>query len=242
MARRSLKLILSALVLVTTTGLQASGYRAQILPDMMQHLDCARTCLHKGEFEVARAHTDIILLNRDLKVFVDTGYADRENAALCEQALDGAITMWENALGGEVHFLSVREEKEADIVVRFESNVLSSRGQEVGGNVNWTRSIVTDGLETRGVVKATIKVRTYCPGRDRMTLEQMRHVACHELGHVLGLGDSPRVGDIMGPLDLRRPATVISIDEVQALREVRDTASDLRREATNKVLLRIGRV
>jgi hypothetical protein len=239
MPLRSTKAVMSALMLAAVLGSQASGYRAQILPDMLQHLDCARSCARKGEFEAALAHTDIVLLNHQVKVFVTPGTADRDMGSLCLQSLAGATTMWEEAIGGDLRFIEAKTEREADIVVRFDGNVYSSRGEEVGGTVNWTRTIITDSTGTKGVVKAQIKVRTRVPGGGNMSFEQMRHVACHELGHVLGLGDSPRIGDVMGPLDLRRPATVLSVDEVQALRDVRESASEVRRDAIQKVVLHL---
>ena len=61
-------------------------------------------------------------------------------------------------------------------------------------------------------------------------------VVIHELGHVLGLNDSPRVGDIMGPLDLRKPVTTLGVDEVQALRDIRESAAEIRRQALSKAL------
>jgi predicted Zn-dependent protease len=242
MANRTTKVLLSALLLGGMSGLQASGYRAQILPDMMQHLDCAKSYARRGDYEVAVAHADIVLLNHRVKVYMDKGRTDSDTATLCQQALEGAMTMWQAALSDDVRFETVTSDKEADIVVRFDSDVVSGSGREVGGTVNWSRSVVSDSSGTHGIVKAQIRVRTHCPGSGRMNLEQMRHVACHELGHVLGLGDSPRVGDIMGPLDLRRPVTAIGTEEVDALRAIRDSANEVRRDALQKFLMHLRMV
>jgi predicted Zn-dependent protease len=242
MAIRSTKPLFAVLLLASVAGIGAAGYRAQVLPDMNQHIDCAKASVAKGEYDLARAHTDIVLLNHDVKVYVDASRCDRDTQALCQEAVEGATGMWKSALKDEVNFVIAERESEADIVVKFEASVYSNSGQAVGGTVSWTRSVVSDTGEIRGVVKAQIKVRTYSPNGSRMTLEQMRHVSCHELGHVLGLGDSPRIGDIMGPLDLQHPATQLGTEEVQALTQIRETAAGLRREATEKVLIRIGKV
>ncbi|MBI3721895.1 MAG: hypothetical protein HY248_05010 [Fimbriimonas ginsengisoli] len=78
---------------------------------------------------------------------------------------------------------------------------------------------------------AEIRVRTHNPWARGMSFEQMRHEVAHELGHVLGLDDSRRLGAVMSPLDLRRPVGKVGDDELEALHRLRDLAAEVRREA-----------
>jgi Zn-dependent peptidase ImmA (M78 family) len=67
-----------------------------------------------------------------------------------------------------------------------------------------------------------------------MLLEHMRHTCAHELGHVLGLDDSPFYGDIMGPLDLKHPVTDFEATELESLRAVRAEAEQVREQVLSK--------
>jgi hypothetical protein len=60
-------------------------------------------------------------------------------------------------------------------------------------------------------------------GGTRLSYEETRDVAMHELGHLLGLADAPRPGVIMGPLERGKPLsrpTQGEIDDVRALRNL----------------------
>jgi hypothetical protein len=70
-------------------------------------------------------------------------------------------------------------------------------------------------------------LRTTTLKKRPMPFEVIRHEACHELGHVLGLDDTNIVGAVMGPLDLNRPASGPSDAEVEAVRLVRTEATRL---------------
>ena len=59
----------------------------------------------------------------------------------------------------------------------------------------------------------------------------MRHAAMHEFGHVLGLDDSPREGDVMGPLDIDHPVSAPSALEVQTVLSFRAQAQQIIDEA-----------
>jgi hypothetical protein len=59
----------------------------------------------------------------------------------------------------------------------------------------------------------------------------MTQALLHEFGHVLGLTDSPRVGDVMGPLRLDKPATRPTEAEVLSLLQLRSQATSLLAQA-----------
>jgi hypothetical protein len=83
-------------------------------------------------------------------------------------------------------------------------------------------------------MSADVRVRTIKPDGSPMLLEHMRHTSAHELGHVLGLDDSPFYGDIMGPLDLSHPVSDFEAAELDNLRAVRSEAEQVREQALAK--------
>ncbi|MBI1755905.1 MAG: hypothetical protein HYR64_02215 [Fimbriimonas ginsengisoli] len=114
--------------------------------------------------------------------------------------------------------------------IAFEPDVVD-RGVPVGGLVSWRRAIEYVNQIPTDETTAEIRVRTHNPWARGMSFEQMRHEVAHELGHVLGLDDSRRLGAVMSPLDLRRPVGKVGDDELEALHRLRDLAAEVRREA-----------
>jgi hypothetical protein len=58
----------------------------------------------------------------------------------------------------------------------------------------------------------------------------MKHEIMHEMGHILGLEDSDRVGDLMGPLDVNHPVSGPKSYESEAVYELRSQADRIRKE------------
>ena len=87
---------------------------------------------------------------------------------------------------------------------------------------------VQNSAKVRHLKKMGLNVRRKPNGRP-LSFEQLRACAAHELGHVLGLDDSPNNGDLMGRMDFNRPATFIRSEEVSMLIDARQEASAIRR-------------
>ena len=139
--------------------------------------------------------------------------------------------MWKRALGDEFNMEEVAADQPAEINVIFEPSV-KQNGSEVAGFVTWSRKV--DGSPVHMDLSAEVRVRTTQPTGEPMMLEHMRHTSAHELGHVLGLDDSPYFGDIMGPLDLRHPVVDFEASELENLRAVRAEALLVRQQALAK--------
>ncbi len=212
-------------LLALSIGITALTGAADILPEMNKHLEFGHECMRRGYEGGAIASANLILLGQ-IKIYVD----DRGATDETKLALADAEFIWEDALDSETKFVRVTSRKEAEIVISF-SRDLNVGGQEAGGYTEWSRNVKWQGSEYVGSLKADMKLRTIRPDGKPMTREQARHAALHELGHVLGLDDSVNRGEVMAPLNLRKPIATPSYKEVCVIREIRVKASEMRATA-----------
>lgn len=187
-----------------------------------------------GQIDDALAHIGLILMNHaTYHISFDPAVA-AEKQPECIAAFRDAVAMWDRALGPDFELDEVPADQPAEINVTFQPDVKQS-GSEIAGFVTWRRRVVTgDGSPAHMDFSADVEVRTVMPDGTPMMLEHMRHTSAHELGHVLGLDDSPFFGDIMGPLDLQHPVTDFDAAELENLRAVRAEAEQVREQALAK--------
>lgn len=211
----------------------------RVMPVMLSQLDQAETRLREGSFDWALAYTDSVAMDKEIKIFAQKTGVNGRTAATCDRALKGAIKMWEDALPGGVHFTIVDSMQGADVSITFKPDV-SRAGMMIAGNIEWDRTVArsADG-DVRNMTKADIDVRTRKPGGGDMGYELVRHTCAHELGHLLGLTDTAKYGDLMGPMDLNRPVSAPSHDELAALLELRECSNQLRSEVMFQTALKI---
>ncbi len=197
--------------------------------DMIQQVEDARDDLRGGSPLMALAHANLVLMDHPLKIYVAFDNINSRRKGDCDRAIDAAIKLWNDGLDGENPFMRTDVEEGADIHLKFENDVKDGK-VAVGGLVKWKRAIdFVDGQPT-DKTSADVHVRVKMPRGGYMSFEHMRHEASHELGHVLGLDDSPRMGDIMSSLDLRHPVGRISNFELDALKRLRQAAHEVKDE------------
>jgi predicted Zn-dependent protease len=202
-----------------------------VLKEVRHHLEAARTSVEQGKYGAAIAHAALVLVADEPRIAVRFQSVPPSRQAVCREALREAVTLWEESARPRVRFQLVSESESPDIVLQFQPDV-RLRNEPVCGYVRWSRSMHTHGARIlRGRTSAEIKIRERGMTGGPMSREAMRHAIMHELGHVLGLEDSRRVGDVMGPLDFRRPAPSPTAAEANAVRAVREQARDIRRTA-----------
>jgi hypothetical protein len=168
----------------------------------------------------------MILLKREITVYIDDKGAPREIKESAVRAVRDAAINWEDALQREIKFRFVPF-RDADVVISYTDGVRYD-GKEAAGLVRWTRQVMNLGSgQYRYEVRANITLRTNAPNGATMNYRQMLHTAGHELGHVLGLEDSARQGDLMGPLVLNKPTERATKAERDSLIEFRLRAGEI---------------
>jgi hypothetical protein len=203
-------------------GVVSLHAEATLLPELAKHREFAQKAAELGNHDALRAATEVLVLKRvTYRLPEDTGAAER-------QAFTEAIQQWERYLSRDITFVEAFKFQQADVDVSWVT-ALGGNGQHYGGFTRWKRTISQDS-KGRYVadVDAKMQIRTMQPNGQPMSLEHMRHAIMHEFGHILGLDDSKRVGDVMGPLDLGKPVVNPNKDEVDELKRLRAEVRALR--------------
>lgn len=204
--------------------------RARLLPDVFTHLSYAAQDVDAGKRQQALAHSDVVLLKGTVRVHVGFDGVDSRRQADCLAALKAGIDGWRDAISPETEFKIV-DDPAADVQVTYVRH-LTVDGKPAGGRTQWRRAVraLGDGTYSSSVT-ATVALVEERPDGRAMNAGQLRQAATHEFGHILGLQDSPRAGDVMGALDLRKPVLVPTPEEIEALAEIRDEARSIRARA-----------
>ncbi|MBM3471955.1 MAG: redoxin domain-containing protein [Armatimonadetes bacterium] len=173
-----------------------------------------------GDFAFADGHFVGIKPPKPARVYVNVSCAPQPLRRRCDQAALEAMSVWGKASPDLVEFVPTDDEDLADIVLQFEPSVavLQDRGAKFVCGVTSVQ-MPHDG---QGVDRsALVRVSVSQAGAGTHSTAEMVHVVGHELGHFLGLGESPNKADIMGEDDHKAaPSTTVTADDLARFQEL----------------------
>lgn len=196
-------------------------------PSAVAQIRHGLSAVREGRFAEACGAADLVLLNETVRVAVDPD---------AEPAVREAIRTWECALNDGIRIEIVSPCDDPDVTVRAVPQITHGNRNSIGFS-HWRRSLYPDG---RFRLQAEIELAERYPSGTKIDGEGRLHAALHEFGHLLGLDDSHRVGDVMGPIDPGRPVCTPRAAEIDALKALRELARDLREEAANLAQMNLG--
>ncbi len=186
--------------------------------------------LAEGNWAKGAAYAELVLAPAPIRIHVDDAAMPLFNRCAAMDLLTEAADLWAQASHGRVQFEFVNDEY-APVKLRFEDTVLFN-GLDAAGRAVWSRKVLDWGSgQYQSQISGAIQVRTVAPNGQPMSPAALRHTAAHELGHLIGLWDSPTPGHIMGPVNPESPAFTPSAEEVGAINEMLLAAESLRWQA-----------
>ena len=216
--------LLGATLLASLSFSVPGGGRNNLVQDKVyDFLDEAETSYMAGNAPRALAYSQAAAMQGTIKVAVDFDAVPDRLISDATSSVTEAFELWEDALDRQIQF-EIVSPKEAVLRISFKDSV-HLMGREVAGYAVWSRQVYDWGngkYTTR--TSGDISLRTSHPSHGDFSHQAMVHAAAHEIGHYLGLWDSPRVGDIMGPLLLDRPCEKLSEPELSAIKGARSRA------------------
>lgn len=216
---------------VAFTRFDPSNY----LPGVIHHLEQARVSAEAGQTSLAMAHSEVILHERGLGVYIDLTEAPADIQDACRNAASRAIQYW-NETVGEGSLYEVDSPDLAKIRIQFAKEV-TLRGSQVGGYCSQSRGVTLsgDGEEATPEYSATILARFQLPRGPVLNEDCLQNIVAHEIGHVYGLRDCMEPDHLMSPLNPSRPKFDLHPDELEALQQLRLMVFGIQRTAQAKV-------
>lgn len=233
--RRGALLHFIALALVASSAYAISRFdESRYLPGVLHHLDKAKTSLEEGQTSLSLAHSEIILHEKSLAVYVDLSQVPEELQATCRNAADRSLKYWNNTLGS-ASLVEVQGAELAKLRISFSKEV-ELRGQQVGGYCSQSRGVTVSGEgEATPEYSAAIYARFNLPNGPILNEDALTNIVTHELGHVYGLRDTVEPEYLMSPLNPTKPKFELHPYELDALQQLRLTVFELQRSAVARI-------
>ena len=223
---RYAKLLCLFAVLVTVATASNETLPRSVADDVRSAMDKAGAALEDGDRQLALALYKGSLYPEGIKLALDGSTVTSDDQS---RAVYLALGTWETELNGDFPVTLVDEVKDADVVVRFVDSI-PDRGTDALGVIKLEKRFKWSQSRHEVTYKGTISVVKTSNG-DRLDMAETRDVVMHEIGHLLGLGDTPELGLLMGPMERGHPVNRPTAGEVEDIKTLRRALRERIRQA-----------
>ncbi len=223
----------AALLLIgcwTLAGAQ-NAPKAPALPENVakaehDQLTQAINLLSKGEFGEAEKLIKPTVIPSTIRVYGSWATIPIDLRENFRQAALEAVQNWNRALGGSPRLEWTEDERAADVQIVFEEDVAEITAGQFRLMHGRARLFLPPNQGDRRRVRA--RIATYIPYTEMpQSIKAVAHLVGQAVGAYLGLGESQKDTDLMGPVwnseDLPTAPTSEEVERVRALNQVRTT-------------------
>jgi len=182
--------------------------------------------LSKGEFGEAEKLIKPTVIPSTIRVYGSWATIPIDLRENFRQASLEAVQNWNNALGGNPRIEWTEDERAADVQIVFEEDVAEITAGQFRLMHGRARLFLPPNQGDRRRVRA--RIATYIPYTEMpQSTKAVAHLVGQAIGAYLGLGESQKDTDLMGPVwnteDLPTAPTSEEVERVRALNQVRTT-------------------
>lgn len=208
--------------------------KAPTLPENVAKLEHdqltqAINLLSKGEFSQAETLIKPLTIADVIRVYGSWATIPIDLRESFRQAAVEAVQNWNTALGGSPRVEWTDDERAADVQIVFEEDVAEITGGQFRLMHGRARLFLPPNQGDRRRVRA--RIATYLPYTEMpLSPKAVAHLVGQAIGTYLGLGESQKDTDLMGPVwnseDLPTAPTREEVARVRTLNQVRATLAD----------------
>jgi len=239
--RKAMLFLIVAGALHVAAGAQEAGKpKAPVIPREMDEaerglLAQAALLLSKGQFDQAAGVLKPLVPPAVVRVYADWTPVPKARRGEYRQAIQGAISAWNQGLGGSLRFQLTEREEEADLAILFEQDVaevVSGQARLVCLDV---RRAPAAGEASRRL--ARMRIALEAPYTESIhSAASIAHLAGQGLGRYLGLSPTQSPQDVMGPDTHNNPmALKPSETDLKRVHEIQQVRQQLKEYAEKRV-------
>ncbi|MCW5937278.1 MAG: matrixin family metalloprotease [Fimbriimonadaceae bacterium] len=213
------------------------GMPAKLHTSVLTELAKMEACLQKGSYAEAKARAEAVWAPRGLTYAIDESNLSLGQIPVVRDAVQRAVQTWSVSLD-EPGFFQPETLARANVVFAFVPKVRYNGGCAAGYAV-WSRRVTDWGAgHFTSRISASLQIALNDQSGKPIKGSALAHAAMHELGHVLGLADSPKIGAVMGPMVPGRTPSQPEPIEAEAVASLRDEATSYGRASEQFLAIR----